>query len=236
VNSRRSVLIVVNPAHVTLAETLVKNEYDLGSHLGTEEHSFLHAMATLGSIRIYPSMACADTGSVAIALVLEVWEVLRELQGLGRGWGLRMTGRAVVGCHVGIHGGRTGNGTGYAGVVVGGGHEERVHAVGGRVIHWARLAHGGWCIGTARGKRSAEGGGNFGGEDSAGRRENELLGNNAEQSLSEAYFVVISISYVCHKMYADIKNSPLTLLPHPTIIKESQSSLRLVASGTARIV
>lgn len=88
---RRSALVVLNPAHVTLAETLINDKENLGSHLSAKENGLFHSMATLGCAGrawITPSTATAGTGSVAVALVLEVWEILRKLQCLDRGWGL----------------------------------------------------------------------------------------------------------------------------------------------------
>lgn len=88
VNGGRSALVVLNSAHVALAETLIKNKADLGSHLSAQEDSFLHAVTTLGRPR--RGVDTAGAGSVAIAVVLEVGEILGELQSLDRGWGLGM--------------------------------------------------------------------------------------------------------------------------------------------------
>lgn len=85
VDCRWSALVVFNPAHVTLAETLINDKEDLGSHLSAEENGLFHSMATLrcaGCAWVTSSAATAGAGSVAVALVLEVWEVLGKLQSL----------------------------------------------------------------------------------------------------------------------------------------------------------
>ena len=89
VDCRRSAFVVLNPAHVTLAETLINDKENLGSHLSSKEDGFFHPMATLGCAGCtWVTPSTAGTGSVAVALVLEVWEILRKLQSLDRGWGL----------------------------------------------------------------------------------------------------------------------------------------------------
>lgn len=69
---------------------------------------------------------------------------------------------------------------------MGSSHEERVHAVSGGVVHWPRLAHRGGSVGTTGGERSSEGGGNLRCEDGGRWGEDELLRNDAKESLSEA--------------------------------------------------
>lgn len=97
-NSRRSALIVLNTAHVALGETLIQNEENLGSHLSTQEGGFFGTVAARCG-----TGTCAGPRSVAVTLVLEIGEVLWESQGLDRGWGLRVAGRAVMGGHIRIH-------------------------------------------------------------------------------------------------------------------------------------
>lgn len=101
------------------------------------------------------------------------------------------------------------------------------------MIHRARLAHGGWRVGATCGKRGGEVGGNFRREDGSGRGEDELLGDNTEEGLSKTYMrISIGVRKHCNKT----ERSPRTLLPPPTMMSESQRSLRFVASGTARMV
>lgn len=85
VDCRRSALVVLNPTHVALAKTLINDKENLGSHLSAEENGLFHSMATLGygrSAWVTPSTATAGAWSVAVALVFEVWEILRKLQSL----------------------------------------------------------------------------------------------------------------------------------------------------------
>lgn len=55
------------------------------------------------------------------------------------------------------------------------------------MIHRSRLAHRSWSVGTTSGEGSAEVGRNFRCKDGSGRREDELLCDNTEERLSEAY-------------------------------------------------
>lgn len=135
--------------------------------------------------------------------------------------------------HVGVHARCAGGDTDRSRVVVCRGHEERVHTVCRWMIHRSRLAHGSWRVGTTSGERSGEGGWNFRCENGGGRREDELLCDNTEKGLGEACEpTLVSPKSPCYTT----RCSPRTLLPLPTMMSESQSSLRFVASGTARMV
>lgn len=76
-NSRGTVVIVLDTAHVALGQTLINDENDLGAHLRAKEHSFLGAMASLRR-----TWACTGARSIAVALILEFGEILGKPQGL----------------------------------------------------------------------------------------------------------------------------------------------------------
>lgn len=178
----RAILVVIDPGHEALRGSLVVNEDDPTSHLRTEEGGFLGAVSALCS-----AGAMTGAGRVAISLVLELGEIVRQPQTLDRVWSLRVSGRAVVSGHVGVHARGARGGAGYGRVVVGGSHKKGVDAVGRRVIHGARLPHRRRGVGAASWERSAEGGGNFGGEDGGGWGEDVLLGDDTKKSLGKAY-------------------------------------------------
>lgn len=79
-DGRRSALIVLDAAHVTLGEALVDHEEHLGGHLSTEERSFFRAVTTLDDA----SGTGSGTRGVAVALVLKIREVLGKSEGLDR--------------------------------------------------------------------------------------------------------------------------------------------------------
>lgn len=177
-------VVEVSSAHVSFVEALIDYKDDLSSHLSTKESCLFRAMAPGRRTRVGPGVACTNAGGVTVTLILEVWEIIRELQGVDRIWSLGMASRAIVNGYIGLQ-------RRSAGVVMGGGHKQWVHPVSGRVVHWSRLAHGCRSICATCWKRSGEGRRNFRCEHSAGRREDEFLGNNSKQSLSEACCIML---------------------------------------------
>lgn len=181
-DGRGSLVVVVGTAHEALGHTLVNHEEDLGCHLCTQENGFLAAVTAGGG-----AGTLAGAGGIGVALVFELRVVLGQAQSLDRVGGLRVAGRAVLVHDARIEAGGTGHAS-HARVVVSGGNQERVHTVRGRVVHrTGLLAHGGRGISSTSGEGSGEGGGDFGSKDSGGRRKDELLGDDAKQSLGEAW-------------------------------------------------
>lgn len=175
----RAILIVLHPAHKALADALVDHENNLRCNLCSEEHGFLHAVATAWGTR--PSCGSSARG-IGVALLLPLGEVFRGSQSLDRCGGLRVSRRAVM-RHGRVHGGSAGHGV----VGMGGCDEQRIHTVTRRVIHRTSLAGRCRSVGSSGGKGSREVGGDFGGEHSGGWGENVLLCDCAQQGLCEAY-------------------------------------------------
>lgn len=66
-DGRRSALVVLDAAHVALAQTLVDYEEDLSSHLSAEEATLFGPMAGSGT-----RGADSRPRGIAVALVLEI--------------------------------------------------------------------------------------------------------------------------------------------------------------------
>lgn len=135
---RRSILIIINPAHESLTKTLVENENDLRGHLRTQEHRFFHPVTRAGltrctrargvavAVAVSTAAACAGAGGVGVGLFFPFGEVLGVLDGFDGGGGLGVAGGAVE--QRGVGGGCAH--VGHAGVAgVGGCDEEGVDAL-----------------------------------------------------------------------------------------------------------
>lgn len=102
---RRSILIIINPAHKSLTKTLVENENDLRSHLRTQEHRFFHPVTRAGltrctrargvAVAVPTAAACAGSGGVGVGLFFPFGEVLGVLDGFDGGGGLGVAGGTV---------------------------------------------------------------------------------------------------------------------------------------------
>lgn len=106
---RWPVLVILDTAHKPFTDTLVEDENDLGSDLGTEKHCFLHSMSATclaggtrasgparcvtASVR---SSACTGTGGIGIAVLLPFGEVLGRLESLHGGRGLEVASRTMM--------------------------------------------------------------------------------------------------------------------------------------------
>lgn len=173
---------------------------------------------------------CAGPRSIAVTLILEIREVLRESQGLDRGWGLGVAGRAVMGRHIRIHARCAWDG--HTVLVVSGIYQELAYSGSRGVVHRRGHAHGSRSVSSTSREGSSESGRNLGGEDRGGWGKDELFVDNSKQGLDEACLCQLVGALV----FIRGNHIPRTLLPHPTIMSESHSSLRFVASGTARMV
>lgn len=161
-NRRWPVLVILNTAHETLAETLVDDKDDLGCDLRAEENSLFHAAVTAGGSRAgrpVKTGVILRLGSGG-SLLFPLGEVLGWPYSLDGGWGLRVAGRAVA-RHGRVHQRRSWRHAGGGGVVgVGGSDEKRIYTAA-LVVHWAGKALRRRSVCSAGGEGCGEIGGNF---------------------------------------------------------------------------
>lgn len=177
----RAEVVVLRSGHEGLGLALVDPEEDLSTDLCTQEGCFLGAVSAPRGT----AGAGAGTGSVAVRATFEVRVVLGKLRRLDNGGPLEVTSSVLRAL---VHARGTGN-SGHPGVVVRGGDQKGIHAMGSRMVLRAglALAHLGGRVGSAGGDRCGEGGWNLRGENGGRGRVHELLRDHSEKSLVETW-------------------------------------------------